>query len=241
MYEYINDDILKEINETLDWHSGIELPDGRILGSLTKSKRDKPETIPDKRIVRLHETLDLNGKSVLEVGCLEGAHTLSFLQYTDDVTAFDVRPKNVINTLMRLSVMGKKANVFVAEAEKVHLRRRFDVMFHCGVFYHLIDPVNYMRKLEMAAKYILLDTHIAKQEESSVFPIWEKQFSGHFIPENNWESPFAGKDEYAMWLTEDSLRKLIDESGYDIHEEWEHSTQRNGERICWLLKSKMEP
>lgn len=239
MYEFISDESLQEINEMLDWHSGIELPDGRLLGSLTRSKRNTPEVIPDRRVVRLHETLNLEGKSVCEVGCLEGAHTLSFLEYTDDVTAFDVRPKNVMNTLMRLSVMGKKANVFVAEAENVSLKRRFDVMFHCGVLYHLKDPVKHMRSLTMAAEYILLDTHIARKEHSTTLPLWGEKYSGHFIPEDNWHSPFAGKDENAVWLSEESLRSLIDESGFDIHEEWEHRKEKNGERICWLLKSKM--
>lgn len=47
---------------------------------------------------------------------------------------------------------------------------------------------------------------------------------------------FSGKDSYAVWLTEDSLRSLIKESGFSVFEEWETRNERNGLRVCWLLK-----
>ena len=165
MYKYLSDKNLNEINTRLDWHSGINLPDGRLLGSLTNSKRTEPETIPDYRVKRLNECLSLKDKSILEVGCFEGAHTLSFLEYTDDVTAIDIRPSNVINTLTRLSVMGKQANVFVANVEDLDDSfGHFDIMFHCGVLYHLLDPITHFLKLRGLADYILLVTHIGSSQ-----------------------------------------------------------------------------
>ena len=98
-HSFVSDESLEEINNSLNWHSGVTLPDGRLLGSLTKSKRKEPESIPDYRVERLHKTLDLNGKKVLEVGCFEGAHTASLLNYTYDVTAIDIRPQNVSTLL----------------------------------------------------------------------------------------------------------------------------------------------
>lgn len=237
MYEYIDDDILKEINETLDWHSGIELPDGRILGSLTRSKRDKPETIPDRRIEKLESEIGLQGKRILEIGCFEGAHTLGFLKYTKDVTAIDIRPSNVINTLTRLSVMGEKANVHVCNVEDLKaedIKDKFDIVFHCGVFYHLKNPVKHFESLKGISEYILLDTHIAKETESKEVITG---YSGMIIPEGGWLQPFAGKDVYAIWLCESSLRKLVTDNGYKVYQEWEYREERNGDRICWLLKA----
>ena len=238
MFNYLSDSSLQEINQRLDWHSAIKLPDDRILGSLTRSKRNQPENIPDYRVKRLDETLDLKDKTVLEVGCFEGAHTLSFLEYTDKVTAIDVRPSNVINTLMRLSVMGKKANVFVANVEDLNKQLNcYDVLFHCGVLYHLVDPVSHMKNLKGMAKYILLDTHIASEDQSTT----EEEFDGKVYEvmkysEGSWADPFSGKDSHASWLTEECLREVIEDSGYSICEEWEKRKERNGTRICWLLK-----
>jgi len=238
MYSYLSDASLEEINKRLDWHSGITLPDGRILGSLTRSKRREPEAIPDYRVKRLDETLTLEGKKVLEVGCFEGAHTLSFLEYTDNVTAIDVRPSNVINTLTRLSVMGKKANVFVANVEDLDKElNQFDLLFHCGVLYHLVDPVRHLKKLEGMAEYILLDTHIASPEQTTEAEVIDgESYDVMRYTEGSWADPFSGKDSYASWLTEESLIKAIENAGYKVEENWETRKERNGSRVCWLLK-----
>lgn len=238
MYNYLSDSSLDEINERLDWHSGITLPDGRLLGSLTRSKRREPEAIPDYRVKRLDETLTLEGKSVLEVGCFEGAHTLSFLEYTDDITAIDVRPSNVINTLTRLSVMGKKANVFVANVEDLDKElNQFDLLFHCGVLYHLVDPVRHLKKLEGMAEYILLDTHIASPEQTTEAEVIDgESYDVMRYSEGSWADPFSGKDSYASWLTEESLIKAIENAGYKVEDNWETRKERNGLRVCWLLK-----
>jgi tRNA (mo5U34)-methyltransferase len=234
-HSFVSDESLEEINNSLNWHSGVTLPDGRLLGSLTKSKRKEPESIPDYRVERLHKTLDLNGKKVLEVGCFEGAHTASFLNYTDDVTAIDIRPQNVINTLMRLSVLGHKANVLVANVEDLDGSvEKFDVLFHCGVLYHLTNPVKHFKKLSGLSDYILLDTHIAHPSEK---PEEIDGYEGVRRVEGGWSDPFSGKDSYAVWLTEESLKNLIKESGYSVFEEWETRTERNGLRISWLLKA----
>ena len=187
-----------------------------------------------KPVERLHKTLDLNGKNVLEVGCFEGAHTASFLNYTDDVTAIDIRPQNVINTLIRLSVLGHKAKVLVANVEDLDGSvEKFDILFHCGVLYHLTNPVKHFKKLSGLSDYILLDTHIA---QPSVKSEEIDGYEGASRIEGGCSDPFSGKDSYAVWLTEDSLRSLIKDSGYSMFEEWETRNERNGLRVCWLLK-----
>tara|TARA_R110000824_G_scaffold196011_2_gene379006 strand:- start:795 stop:1523 length:729 start_codon:yes stop_codon:yes gene_type:complete len=239
-YKYLSDSSLKEINSSLDWHSGVELPDGRVLGSLTNSKRTATEPIPDYRVSKLDDLIGLKDKSVLELGCFEGAHTLSFLEYTDDVTAVDVRPQNVINTLTRLSVFGKKADVFVCNVEDMDNKLGvFDVIFHCGVLYHLSNPVEHFIKLKGMCKYMLLDTHIASDNINiKSITYKDKKYTGSHYIEGGWADPFSGLDKSAFWLSEESLRILIQEAGYKVEEEWETRKERNGLRISWLLKTK---
>ncbi|HET9943937.1 MAG TPA: class I SAM-dependent methyltransferase, partial [Terriglobia bacterium] len=114
----LSDSTLTEVNNLLDWHAGTLL-NGRVLGRLgtTPGKRTVPGEVPDYRIKRLHELIDLTGKSILEVGCFEGIHTLGLRLYSDDVTAIDIRPLNVIKTVTRLSMYGTHAKVFVADVE----------------------------------------------------------------------------------------------------------------------------
>src|SRR5678816_860019 len=129
--------LVSEVNGMLDWHAGTVL-DGRILGRLgvRAGKRTEPGAVPDRRIVNLHELINLTGKSVLEVGCFEGIHTLGLRLYCQDVTAVDIRPSNVVKTLTRLSMHGSNAKVFVADVEALPDQfGTFDLIFHCGVLY----------------------------------------------------------------------------------------------------------
>src|SRR6187402_2570904 len=127
--------IISEVNSMLDWHAGTIL-NGEILGRLgvKAGKRTEPGDVPDRRIVNLHEAINLTGKSILEVGCFEGIHTLGLRLYCKDVTAVDIRPSNVVKTLTRLSMHGSDAKVFVADVETLSEEfGSFDLVFHCGV------------------------------------------------------------------------------------------------------------
>lgn len=131
---------------------------------------------------------------------------------------------------MRLSVLGHKANVEDLDGSV----EKFDVLFHCGVLYHLTNPVKHFKKLSGLSDYILLDTHIAHPSEK---PEEMYGYEGVSRAESGWLDPFSGKDSYSVWLSENSLRSLIIDSGYSMFEEWETRTERNGLRVSWLLEA----
>jgi tRNA (mo5U34)-methyltransferase len=97
----ISDEILAEFQELLDWRAAAPLPDGRLLGRTHEGKREKIQPIPDKRITLLNQLIPLEGRTVLEIGCFEGIHTMGLLQYGPHVTALDLRPVNVLKTIAR--------------------------------------------------------------------------------------------------------------------------------------------
>lgn len=116
MFRYdvkLKDEDLAEFNRLLPWHAGTQLADGRIMGSLEArpGKREAIQPIPDKRITRLDDILNLDGKQVLEIGCFEGIHTIGLCSYGAKVTAVDLRPINVIKTAVRLAAYGYSATV----------------------------------------------------------------------------------------------------------------------------------
>jgi 2-polyprenyl-3-methyl-5-hydroxy-6-metoxy-1,4-benzoquinol methylase len=233
----ITDANIAEVNKMLDWHAGTVLK-GQILGRLgvKANKRAEPQIIPDYRIVKLNELLGLKGKSVLEVGCFEGIHTLGLRLFCEDVTAIDIRPSNVIKTLARLSLSGSYAKVFVADVEQLPEKfGTFDLIFHCGVLYHLMSPVEQIFALAPMCKQLFLDTHIARDEKSLV----EKKhgdfsYKGAFHDEGGWVDPFSGKDPKAFWLTQDSLVKALERAGFASVKILETREERNGPRLAIL-------
>ena len=170
--KFLTDDNLEEINSTLPWVSRMHLPEEelRILGQSNPNRGEgRIESLPDYRATKLHELVDLKGKTVLEFGCFEGSHTLSLLEYTDKVTAVDVRPLNVLKTLTKLALFNKNAEVFTFDAETCDTSiGQYDIIFHCGVYYHLTNPVEHMYFLDkICGKFLFLDTHISSSENEN--------------------------------------------------------------------------
>lgn len=231
----LSDRALVDLNAALPWFAAAALPDGRILGRLDarRDKRDTVQPIPDKRIVRLHEVLDLSRRSVLEVGCFEGIHTLGLLEFCPDVTAVDVRPLNVVKTLARLSAHGRSSAVYTVDIEdpQVAWSGRFDVVFHCGVLYHLENPVAHLEVVLRACDAIYLDTHVAGGEyDGDEMEHAGRRYVGYRHVEGGWADPFSGRGPCAFWLRVDDIRGIFDAAGFSF-ELWSERDERNGPRI----------
>lgn len=239
----VTDEDLDEVNNMLDWHAGTLLPDGRLLGRLerTPGKRTRPDTVPDERIILLNRRVPLRGRSVLEIGCFEGIHTLGLCQFSDDVTAVDVRPSNVIKTMARLSWHGTHAKVFLADAEEIdETFGDFDVVFHIGVLYHLMHPVAHLEALAKMTGHLFLDTHVAALDGD----ILEVETDGLVVRgsyrrEGGWSDPFSGKDERSLHLTLDSLEAVLDQAGFIYRNLIEQRDERHGPRVL-IHASKVE-
>ena len=235
------DSDLEEINTMLPWYAAAPLPDGRLLGRLDAraGKRKQPGRIPDKRIVRLNDVVPLRSLRVIEVGCFEGIHTMGLLQFSDDVTAIDVRPINVVKTAIRVSLSGLRARVAVQDVEKLDPNfGRFDLMFHCGVLYHLLNPAEQLLTMGALVEHVFLDTHVARDEPKiSERVIGSTTYQGAFHDEGGWSDPFSGRDPTAFWLTLDSVKSLLKAAGFVKQDLWEVREERNGPRIS-LLASK---
>jgi tRNA (mo5U34)-methyltransferase len=240
MFQYnvkLKDEDLAELNRLLPWHAGTQLEDGRILGSLEarRGKREEVQRIPDKRITRLNQALDLRDKTVLEIGCFEGIHTIGLCSYGAKVTAVDLRPLNVIKTAVRLAAYGYAASVLPLDVEDETVEiPDFDVVFHCGVLYHLEDPVDHLKRLLPHAGTIYLDTHVAEEDqEDATLESGGQTFVGHKHYEAGWNDPFSGRGTGAFWLKTSDLKRLLDEAGFKT-EVWSERQERNGFRIGLL-------
>ena len=237
MFRYevkLKDEDLEEFNRLLPWHAGTQLSDGRILGSLEArpGKREAVQPIPDKRITRLHETLDLSEKRVLEIGCFEGIHTIGLCSYGANVTAVDLRPINVIKTSVRLAAYGYSATVLPLDVEDPAIELPdFDVVFHCGVLYHLEDPVSHLERLLPHTQAIYLDTHVAEEtQEDATLESGGRSFVGHKHYEAGWNDPFSGRGSGAFWLKTSDLKQLLEERDFEI-DVWSERQERNGLRV----------
>src|SRR5205807_1924013 len=135
---------------------------------------------------------DSRDKTVLEVGCNEGYHTAQLSRICKHVTAFDVRPHNVVSTLVNLFVQDvRNARVALLDARDLDSSfGTFDIIFHVGVLYHLLDPVTHLFKIADVADDLILDTHYCRDDttfERSDLTHNGKTYRAHYFAEGTWE------------------------------------------------------
>lgn len=240
----LNDDELTSLNGLLPWGAPTTDEQGRALGApWSLSKRAGVQPLRDKRHDEFEKIYPFDGKSVLEVGCFEGIHTISLASRGASVVAIDSRMENLLKTLARLWSYNYQAQVELWDLEKAKIPNRipteWDVLHHIGVLYHLSDPVSHLRTMLKKTKdAVILDTHIALDEASSnqSYLVDEKAFRYQRYGEKP-SQPFAGMEDHAKWLLLDDLKSLFAEEGFNDWRVASDRNERNGRRVTiWAFR-----
>ena len=104
--------------------------------------------------------LDLEGKTVLEVGAGIGLHTPFFLERGCTVTVTDGRAENVAEIQRRHP--GVKTAVVDLEQDRPIELGRFDVIYCYGLLYHLSNPQRALARLaDVCDGQLLLETAVS--------------------------------------------------------------------------------
>jgi len=236
-----DDDQLRQLNGLLPWNCFTADTRGRRVGAAAwAGKRVDAQTIPDPRIVRLNDLVDLSGRRVLEVGCFEGVHTMALCDLADSVVAIDSRVDNVAKTIVRCALYGHRPMVHLVDVERQSAASHMsnDVLHHCGVLYHLKDPVAHLRAiLPLTSHAVLLDTHYALDEEArSTYTYGGQEFAVKDYAEGGVEVPFAGMYDKARWLRLDDLVGELERAGFRDVLVREPRQERNGARVLLIAR-----
>ncbi|MFN2565736.1 MAG: class I SAM-dependent methyltransferase [Gemmatimonadaceae bacterium] len=238
----LSDRDLAELNALLDWKSFVADGHGRRFGGVAWSgKRNEPQSIPDPRILLLHEQLDLADKHVLEIGCFEGNHTVGLGRFARRVTAVDGRIGNVVKTIVRCAMFDQHPTVFKCDVEARPLdvaSLQADVVHHVGVLYHLKDPVSHLRDLGTLARVgVMLDTHYALDAEATeTYEIGGREYRYKRYLEFGPGDPFSGMHEHSKWLRLDEILSLLAESGLADVRVLQTRNERNGPRVLIVAR-----
>ncbi len=230
------------LNQLLPWHAFVADAQGRRFGDIAWTrKRSEPQTIPDPRILMLNERFRLSGKSVLEIGCFEGIHTVGLCQLGADVIAIDARMENVAKTLLRAAMFDCWPRVYLQDIESTHDAGLVaDICHHVGVLYHLKDPVGHLMELGRSIHSgIMLDTHVARPNHvDASYEACGRSWPYFRYRESGRSDPFSGMYDHAKWLPLDSLRQLLALAGFTEIELAEQREERNGLRVLVFARKK---
>ncbi|MGV1873708.1 DUF1698 domain-containing protein [Agrobacterium rosae] len=131
---------------------------------------------------------DLTGKSILEVGPLEGMHTYRLsLESPSTLDAVEANKMCFFRCLVTKQILGMEKAAFHLGDVKEWLRTNetvYDLAVASGVLYHMPDPGDFLTGLAARANAIY---------------IWTHYFDDRVMPENDARrSPFSGRVETKM-------------------------------------------
>lgn len=149
----LTDAELNVYNRQYRWITGTNDSKGRVLGLPRRLYK-----IPERRIQIGHDKLNFSGKTIVEFGSLEGAHTVALCRLGKSVVALEGQDVNIEKTKIRCSLYGVSPEVRKADLE-TELPPPADLYFHSGVLYHLQDPVGHLLRIMPLTKELVLDTH----------------------------------------------------------------------------------
>ena len=190
----------------------------------------------------MDERLGLSGRSVLEVGCFEGVHTIALCEHGATVVALDSRVENVAKTAVRAGLYGWAPSMVVRDLDRPGALAGLDadLAHHVGVLYHLDDPVGHLLELGRHVTHgVMLDTHIASQQEASYAADGDEWEYAPYA-EGPRSDAFSGMRPTAKWLTLPSLQRALDKAGFSVVEILEQRDERNGPRVL-LLATRPDP
>lgn len=240
----MSDADLEKFNALLPWSAVTADSRGRTVGqAFSPDKRNRVSGVIDRRQRDFERVFSFRKRHVLEVGCFEGIHTVGLLLLGAKVTAADARIENVLKTLARVWIYGRRCDVLawnMEDAAPPLLPERWDVLHHIGVLYHLSNPVEHLLEvLPRTGSAVLLDTHVAgPQDVLQEYAVAGKIYRHRRKPEPNIAvSPFAGMTDHAKYLLLDDLMGLLRDQGFADTRLISDRDERNGRRVTiWAFR-----
>jgi SAM-dependent methyltransferase len=146
----------------------IRFPNGEctIPGAPIWPEGDQVEAV--LRTLNIAFAGQVSGKTLVDLGCLEGGWTAEFARAGFDALGIEARKVNI----EKCKYVAEHLNLpnlrfCLDDALNIEQRGRFDAVFCSGLLYHLEDPAAYLRTLgEVTRRVLIIQTHYATAEES---------------------------------------------------------------------------
>jgi hypothetical protein len=229
--DQLTDQELEAVEKAHVWVTGTADSKGRILG-----RRGNVYPIPERRVVIAQERIGLSGKTVVEFGSLEGAHTVALCQLATRVIALEARDENIVKTRVRCGLYGASPEIVKMDVEN-GTPPPADVYFHSGVLYHLQDPVGHLLRVMRSASEMVVDTHHTREPNTGYtcaangksYPCWlyKEPSSGYK----------AGLRPFSRWLRLQDIVAVLGERFKKV-EVARDEPERNGLRATIVATGK---
>jgi len=211
----------------------IRLNDGTQTFPAQPSMEGHGIFLAAKRTLELVFRGDLKGKSIADLGCLEGGYATEFARLGMNSTGIEVRDSNFQNCLYVKAMTGlQNLNFIKDDAMNIGQHGPFDALFICGLLYHLDKPRKFLEDAaRVCKKVMILDTHIAPLQHDNAVVHYRltgtetnEGLRGRWYPEYDsvpvdvlnqmrWSS---WSNNRSFWIEKPYLLQVMKEIGFDM-------------------------
>jgi hypothetical protein len=189
------------------------------------------------------------GKTILELGPLEGGHTYLLEQGgAQSVVAIEANSRAYVKCLIVKEVLRLQRSQFLLGDFEDYLRSspdRYDAAIACGVIYHLRQPVEFIHNLARVTDRVYIWTQYYVQERLAQIPHMAHRFGEGHAAEHagfrhtlhrynygdflNSKGFAGGTEEFSHWLNREDLLGALRHAGFtDITIGEDDLTHTNG-------------
>jgi hypothetical protein len=206
---------------------------------------DDPRIVwANDRFMELGLAGGVSGRSVIELGPLEGGHTWSIDRLgAASVTAVEANSRAYLKCLVSKELFGMPRSRFLlgdclAYLRESEMEKTYDIGIACGILYHLTNPVELLELLSRRCRAIFLWTvfydpeFVAKNTASGskfaeVVPMNHAGFA-HTVHRTNygaaldWKGFCGGGNTYSYWMEKPEIIAALERFGFTDFRTQEH-------------------
>jgi SAM-dependent methyltransferase len=146
----------------------IRLDDGTLTKpEMGRVMTEQPRFLAAKRILDTVFPGDKAPFRLADLGCLEGGYAVEFARMGFQVLGLDVRAANIAACqYVKAHTHLPQLNFAQDDARNIARYGSFDVVFCCGLLYHLDHPKQFLETLStVTKKLVILQTHFAEADQ----------------------------------------------------------------------------
>ena len=172
-----------------------------------------PRFLSAKRVLSLLFPGGKSSFSILDLGCLEGGYTVEFARLGFRSLGLEVRASNFAACQYVKERVGLPNLSFVQDdAWNAPRYGSFDVVFCCGLLYHMDRPRTFLETISpIARRALIVQTHFATDRPSEKFHL--SGIASHDGADGRWyteytEAPDTAAKETAKWSSWHNTRSF---------------------------------
>ncbi len=175
----------------------------------------------------------LYGRSIVDIGCLEGGFTTAFARLGLRATGIEVRESNFRNCLYVKSKVDLPWLDFIRDdANAIASHGPFDAAFVNGLLYHLDRPRRFLTDLaKVTRRVVFVHTHVAQAEASDAIQQYKlseltenEGLKGRWYPEYDQLTPeeldkakwASWSNNRSFWIQKEYLIDLLRQLGFGV-------------------------